>query len=360
MALFKNKAYVGVDLGHHRIKVMQLQRLTDGWHITRFGVAPTPPNSMRDGVVIEQTTIAAALKKLLKDSGIVATNAHIAVAGGSVVVRNVRIPKMPEATLRKSIKFEASRYVPSTVEDSYIEFEIVGDAEDNQMEVIVVAAPKDIVESRMRACEAAGLEIESVDTEAFAMYRSLIESDGSRNWNEETLAIVDIGSSGSHLSVINKGHFMMTRAIPQGGDSLTEALKNYFKLSDEDAEAGKLQLNVAELLSEQPVENPPLRVIQSHLDDLIREIRRSLNYYQSQQTEKEQGEDRQVKLLVLTGGGSKMQGLARYVEHKLGIKSMELGVLSNKRMTFGGSLPDDGPDLAVASGLAMRAFAHAA
>ena len=360
MSLFSKKSFVGIDLGHYSIKAVQIERSVTGWKVTKSASIPTPSDCIKDGVVVDSMAVTAAVKQLLRESGIHATNAHIAVSGGSVVVRTVRIPKMPEATLRKSIKFEASRYVPSSVEDSYVEFEILGDADETQMDVMVVAAPKDIVESRVQACEAAGLEIESVDVQAFAMYRSLIEADKEHDWSTSTIAMVDIGASMTNVSVIQKGMFSMTRSIPNGGNVLTEALKNYFKLSDEDAEAGKAQLNVADLIdAEKPKENPPLRVLQPHLDDLIREIRRSLNYYQSQLGDT--AADKQVTHVMITGGGAKLPGLAEYAEHKLGIKTVAAHVFENPRFIHADSeMECDGFDLSIASGLAMRAFAKAA
>jgi type IV pilus assembly protein PilM len=274
-------------------------------------------------------------------------------------VRNVRIPKMSEATLRKSIKFEAGRYVPTSVEDSYIEFEILGQTEDNQMDIIVVAAPKDLVDSRIHVVESLGLEIESVDIEVFAGHRSLIEADPSQDFGNQTFSLVDIGAMSAKLSVIQQGIFSMTRTIPGGGSVLTEALKNYFKLSDEDAELGKSQLDISLLLdSAQPTENPPLRVVQPHLDDLIREIRRSLNYHQSQLTDA--NANNQVSFVLLTGGGARMPGLAKYVEHKLGIKTLTAGVLTNARFSHNTGRSDGGPELSVALGLAMRSFSKAA
>src|SRR5205814_9217517 len=135
-----------------------------------------------------------------------------------------------------------------------------------------------------QVCEAAGLEVESVDIEAFAIYRVLIEADPSRDWSDKTIAVIDIGATTTNVSVITKKLFAMSRTIPNGGHTLTDALKNYFKLSEEDAESGKSQLDFRDLTQEVvPRENPPLRVLQPHVDDLVREIRRSLNYYQSQQ-----------------------------------------------------------------------------
>jgi type IV pilus assembly protein PilM len=356
MGIFAKKSMVGIDFGHHTIKAMQLEKAAEGWKVTKVAAVPTPAEAMKDGVVVDASLMGLVLKQMLKDHHISATSAHIAVSGGSVIVRPVRVPKMAEATLRKSMKLEAGRYVPSSADDSYIEFEILGDFDDAQMDILVVAAPKDLVESRMQVCEAAGLEVESVDIEAFAIYRSVIEADPSRDWSEKTIAVIDIGSTTTNVSVVNKGIFAMSRTIPNGGHMLTDALKNYFKLSDEDAESGKAQLDFRELTNDAvPRENPPLRVLQPHVDDLIREIRRSLNYYQSQHQDASNGS---VDSLLITGGGAKLTGLSEYVAHKLAIETISLDVHENPRFLH--SSEQSGLDLSVAAGLAMRAFGRAA
>lgn len=351
---FGKKTSVGLDLGHRTLRAVQIDRQPGGWRIAKYAEAPTPAGAIKDGVVVDVDSVALAIKQLLRDGHFSPSTAHIAVSGGTVVVRVVRIPAMAEATLRRSIKYEAGRYVPSSSEDSYIEFEIVGRAEDGQMDVLMVAAPKEIVEGRISACSAAGLEVESVDVEPFAAYRTLIEADPENDMESQTFSLIDIGASNTRMSVIQNGVFTMTRSIPHGAQMLTEALKSYFKLSDDDAEAGKAQLDVSELIEdEKPKENPPLRVIQPHVDDLVREIRRSLNYFQSQQSEGQQAKS--VERLLFTGGGSKLKGLAEYIAHKLGLPCQAIGVFKNPRFTWAGSTDlGDGLELAVACGLAMR------
>ncbi len=356
MGLFSKKTTVGLDFGHHTMKAMQLERSAEGWKVTKVATTPTPRDAIKDGVIVDPSLMSLVLKQLFREHHISATTAHIAVAGGSVVVRPVRIPLMAEATLRKSMKLEAGRYVPSSSDDSFVEFEILGEAEDGQMDVLVVAAPRDIVETRLEVCESAGLEVESVDIEAFAIYRSIVEADPSRDWSDKTVAVIDIGASSTNVSVVHNGLFAMSRTIPNGGQVLTDALKNYFKLSDEDAESGKAQLDFRELTSDgAPKENPPLRILQPQVDDLVREIRRSLNYYQSQQQDAKKSS---VDSLLLTGGGAKLQGLGDYIGHKLGIETLSLDVFQNPRFLHNSA--DSGLDLSVVSGLAMRAFGRAA
>ena len=90
----------------------------------------------------------------------------------------------------------------------------------------------------------------------------------------------------------------------------------------------------------------------------VREIRRSLNYHQSQLAESTT--DNQVSVLVLTGGGARLVGLANYMEHKLGLKTLAAGVFDNPRFNNTTGRQDAGQDLSVAVGLAMRAHSKAA
>lgn len=360
LSLFRKKSYVGVDLGTAAIKVVQIDRTPTGWKVSRAIQAKTPEDSIKDGVVSDSVAVADTVRHLVRSAKFTATNAVVGVAGPSVIVRTVHVPQMSEAMLRKSIRYEAGRYVPSNVDDSFIEFEIIGPAAEGQMNVLVVAAPRDLVRSRVQAVEEAGLEVDLVDVEAFAMYRAIVESDEARGYQDETVALLDIGSGATQVSVVNHGVFAMTRTIPQAGRMLTEALKNQFKLSDEDAESGKAQLNLEDLLTGTgPVENPPLRVLQPHVDELVREVRRSLNYYQSQHSDS--GPAGQVGRIIVAGGAAALPGLAAYMTSRLGIPTETVGVLDNPRFSYAGH--DElghGLGLSVASGLAMRAFAKAA
>ncbi len=358
---FGKQVFVGIDIGCHTIKIAQLERVPTGWRISKLGCIRTPLDSVKEGVVVDPTVVGVAIKQQLRDMGVSANVAAIAVAGGSVVVRPVRMPRMAEATLRKSIKFEAGRYVPSSAEDSLIEFEIIGDTDDGQMDVLMAAAPRDVVDSRIKACEFAGLDVEYVDIEPFCSYRSLVEADPGHEYMSKTVAMVDIGGANTNMSVISEGVFAMARSLPQGGQTLTDALKSHFRLTEEDAESGKAQLDLSDLMDENaPRENPPLRVVQPHIDDVIREVRRSLNYFQAQGTEGQQV-TRHVDLVLLTGGGAKMPGIAEYFTHKLGMKTEVAGVFHNSRFVSPEVGDEDwGIDLSVVTGLAMRGVGNAA
>lgn len=356
MGLLGKTVSIGLDLGSHRIKALQIEKSNGGYRIVRSASAPTPPDCLRDGVVTDASTLAEAIKTMLKDADLPATAACIAAAGSAVYVRPVVLPKMPEAALRKSIQLEAHRYIPGSAEDSYIEIEVLSNLPDNQINVLIVAAPRDIVESRIQSCEEAGLDVDVVDIEIFAAYRSLLEVDPEFSALSSTVGIVDIGASSSTVSVVHQGVFAMHRSIPHGSRALTEALAQTFGLAPEAAEDGKAQLDVSHLVGVTTLpDNPPLRVLHPHLEDLVREVRRSINFFQSQANE--EGQMRQVDRLLITGGGARLAGLDLYLDHRLSMPVIEKGLFDNPRFTRTNAEQGRGLDLSVAAGLALRAKA---
>ncbi|MFN8139412.1 MAG: type IV pilus assembly protein PilM [Fimbriimonadales bacterium] len=353
LSLFAKERFIGIDIGHSNIKLAQVEPAGSKMKVTGVGIIPTPPGAVGDGVCTDPQSVGSAIRQAMREYGLSATTANVAVAGAPVVVRTVKMPAMPEATLRKSIRFEAGRYVPSSVEDSYIECEVIGELEDGQMEVLVVASPKDLVESRVAAAEAAGLDVEIVDTESFALFRTLVEMDQAFHSWETAIAIVDLGDDQTKVSVVDGGRFALTRCIPIGGRALTQALQTYFKLSEEEAENGKHALDLRPLCVEEPMENPPLRVIQPMVDELLREVRRSLNYFQSQQADQRQA--RAVSNIYLCGGGSLMAGARDYFAHKLGLTVELPDPFDNPTFSSDISLPYGFANLSqIALGLGVR------
>lgn len=354
------KSSVGIDIGHANIRVAQAEKTTTGFKINKFAQVETPKEAIRDGQISQPELVGHAIKHAMKEAHIHASSAVVAAAGGAVFIRTVQFPKMSPQMLRDSVKFEAGRYVPGSVEDSYVEAEYLGPHGESQMDVLLVAAPRDSVGARMTACAIAGLEVEVVETETFAAYRSLLEVDPSREAADKTYMLVNIGAANTFVSVIQKGVYLMHRSMPNAGNMLTDALKQAFKLEQVDAEAGKSVLDLHELLSTGSTENPPLKVIATMVDDIIRELRRSLNFLQTQSQQSEGTTQVEIDAVVLCGGGAKLKGMAAYMETKLNLPVHAVGIFDNPFITHSISVAGNGIDLAVAAGLAMRPHMKAA
>lgn len=358
--LFGKETTVGIDIGSSCVKAVELEPSGTGWRLANAGIQITPLDSCRDGIITNTLDVAQAVKNLLKSANIRAQGAIAAVSGSQVIVRQVQFPRMNEAALRKSIKFEASKYVSASMEDSVVEFNILGNTEDGeQMNVMLVAAPRDMVESRVAVLEMAGLEPVSVDVEAFSLVRSLSDFSNDNDFRDGAVALIDMGASHTDVNIVTNGEFALTRNIPIAGDSFTNAIKSLTGFAFQDAEKLKFEMTLQdslEQLSSQETENKCWRVVQPLLDELLREVRRSVHYYQSQFPEGT--EQATVKKIVLSGGAARMPGMAAYVSSKLSIP-VDIAEVFNNSLISPGRFASDfteeyGPVLAIATGLALK------
>ena len=359
-SLFGKETTVGIDIGSSCIKAVEIEPTSQGWELANSVVVPTPRDAIKDGVIINVLDVSQEIRSMLRDAGMKATGAICAISGSQVIVRQVQFPKMPESILRKSIKFEASKYISASMEDSIVEFEILGDAEEpGQMNVMLVAAPRDLVDSRVNVLESAGLEPLVIDIEAFALIRSLVEFSASDEYLHKTIALIDMGASHTDVNIVTRGQFALTRNIPIAGDSFTNAIKSLTGGSFEEAEKVKFDMTNGcplDQISIPDQENRTWRVVQPLFDELIREIRRSIHFYQSQFPE--DSADAQVSKIILTGGTARMPGMDAYVSSKLNIPAHLADIFKQSAISAGrvpaAFLEEHGPVLAVGTGLALK------
>lgn len=195
--------------------------------------------------------------------------------------------------------------------------------------------------------------------EAFALIRSLVEFSASDEYLHKTVALIDMGASHTDVDIVSCGEFALTRNIPIAGNSFTNAVKSLAGVSIEEAERLKIEMTADTPLDEINVhdtDNRCWRVVQPLLDELIREIRRSIHYYQSQFPEG--SPEALVSKVVLTGGSTRMRGIGAYMTHKLSIPA-EIADVFNQTAIKTDRVPADflaehGPVLAVVTGLALK------
>ena len=184
--IFGAKGSIGLDIGSSYFKVVQLKDTKKGYELELFDMLPIAPEIIVDGAIIDSLRLVDALKELIKKSRIKTKNAVIGVSGhASVIIKRISLPEMSEEDLAESIKFEAEQYVPFDIEDVNLDFQILGPREEpGQMDVILVAVKKDIINEYVTVVKEAGLNPLVVDVDAFAlenMYEVNYEIEPKRN-----------------------------------------------------------------------------------------------------------------------------------------------------------------------------------
>ena len=316
MGLFsKEKLVVGLDIGSHAIKLVELSLHKDKYRINKFGIAPLPPEAVVDGAIMEHAQVVDVIKELFKSKKVTTKNVAIAMSGPSVVVKILHVPLMTMEELEDQITLEAEQYVPFDLDEVNLDFHILRDDEvdaegESQMAVLLVAAKLDILEARTAVVKEAGLNPVVMDVDVFAIENMYgINYDVS---HEEIIALVNVGASYVNINVLAEGVSAFTRDVLIGGNRYIEALKQELGLSDEDAAATLKGIPVDAV---QP--GAADMILESVNGEVTTEVTRSFDFFRSAMVGEEMEE---ITKVVLSGGGAQIVGLVQMLSNQLGIE----------------------------------------
>src|SRR5512136_2840962 len=202
MFLGKKKDVVGLDIGSSSIKLVELNRGKGGFKLQNLGLSALPPEAIVDGALMDSVTIIDAIRDLVSTTKTKRKDVVTSVSGHSVIVKKITLPLMTEAELEESIQWEAERHIPFDINDVNIDFQIVGYGSENPdlMDVILVAAKKDMINDYVSVIMESGLNPVLVDIDAFAAENMLaINYDIDK---DDTVAIANIGASVTTINIL--------------------------------------------------------------------------------------------------------------------------------------------------------------
>lgn len=363
-----SNSVVGLDIGSNQIKAVQLERGRNSWSLVNAGIIQTPQDAVQDGVILDIASVTEAVRHLFRETRMNPTTDTVAAVSGShVLVRSIKVPEMNAATLKRSIRFEAAKHVDQgtagvSIENSAVEYEVLGrGGTPPQLDVLLVVAPQPMVNGRLSVIEGAGLEPVAVDVEAFALLRAM---DAARLMPPpgQAVVVMNMGATYTDLNIVVGSEVAVTRSIPIGGNALTSSVASVMNVPVEEAEQHKRQIDIAPGSKAESLDygmaavpDPARQVTLPFVDELIRELRRSVLYFQSQAAEA--GVAVVVEQLVLAGGGTQLSGLPEYLQERLGMDVTLLNPLAVQGgRAAAGQWQSHGAELAVAVGLALKEY----
>ena len=311
MFFWKQKEIVGVDIGSHSIKLVQLRKEKAGWHLVNLGMAHLPPESIVDNSIMDSSSVVECLSNLVESQGLKTKNVATAVAGHSVIIRKIKLPVMTEVEAEASIEWEAEQYIPFEISEVNLDFQILGqDPQDStNMDVILVAAKKDFVNEYVAVFQEAGFTPLVMDIDSFALenaYQLNYDQD------EDVVALVNAGASSMNINIIKGGISVFTRDIQVGGNTFNHEIQKQLGLTDQEAEKVKLGGGLPEVDA-----TDVTTVLQETMDHLSQEIQRSLDFYSATSS------DDKIQKVYLSGGVAKTPGCLDSLQRRLGV-SVEL------------------------------------
>ena len=345
--LARPKGLVGLDIGTSSVKAVQLQRSRKRYRLVELGIAPLHPDTIVDGQIMDADAVTNAIRQIFAENKIGLKDVAVSVSGHSVIVKKIAVPQMKPDELREGIAWEAEQHIPYSIEDVNLDFQILGSGDNGkgEMDVLLVAVKKDIVNQYLAVISAAGLRAAVVDVDAFAVENAFEMSERVRP--DEVVALVNIGAAITTINVIRGGCSEFTRDSALAGNRYTESLQKGLGLSYEQAETLKMGGTVQ---GHDVAEARP--VFEMVNGELAGEIRRSFEFYRSSM------QGGAIDRVVLSGGGSRLPDLPSYLSHALDLP-VEIAnplreITADPRKFDPEYLSFIAPQMAVGVGLALR------
>lgn len=299
------KNLVGLDIGTSKVRAAEVSRGRGRPTIVRYAEAPLPVGAVRDGEVVNHDIVVEALRHVRTAGKFVNRDVVLGVGNQRVMVRSLELPWMPMNQLRSTLPFQVGDMLPVAVEDAVLDYYPTGGYQDEKsqrtVQGLLVAATRDTIGPNIAAAETAGWRPMQLDLNAFALTRAL----SLLGIQDRCVALVDIGAKTTNVVVLDHGVPRLVRVLASGGQDTTDAIAAELKIPLGDAEALKREVGLGFQVPEQ---YRAASDIVSHVTGgLIESIRSTFTYYA------QNNPGAAPDLVLLTGGGSYLNGLGQYL-----------------------------------------------
>lgn len=313
--LYKKQPLFGLDIGNSNVKMAQIRRSGRRIKLLGYGMAPIPEGAIVEGIISDPEALADSVRQTIKQQVWGKINAHAVAAAlpeSRVFTRILKLPQLERSQLDEAIHYETQQYIPMPIDDIYIDYQIVGFEKDKtgkvvKSNVLLVAAPKAIVDSYNKFFEALGVVPTSLEISLSAIIRAVI----SESLASESVLVADLGSVATDIAIV-RNTIRVTASVPIGGDQLTEQLTKGLKIEPAQAEEIKTRFGLAPSGLQAKV-TPALTPA---LTSIASEIRKMIKFYEERSGISETDK---VAAVVLAGGGASLPGLTDFLEKQLNL-----------------------------------------
>lgn len=378
----KQKTVLGIDIGAGGAKIVELREAKGRPHLATYAYTERVTD-FEKGLIDDPKTLAEMIKKMRADAKMTATRAIAGLPIAAIFSSVMSVPAASGKELKEAIEWQARKLIPLPLSEMVLDWRMIGEKKPAQspvvgrglietavtkshipglkafkregppelgkksMRILLTGAAKALIAKYTEFAKSAGLELAALETEAYALIRSLVGKDPS------TIMIIDFGTVRTSIVIVEQGVPALTRSIHLGGMTITQAISRTLGASMTDAEQMKRD---SEKLSSFGGEAGMPTLLSKIIEPLVTEARYSMNLYKTQQAEV--GGGKLIEKIIVTGGSAHLPYLTTHLSSALNINAYVgdpwARILAHEDLRP--VLDDLGPRFAVAVGLAMRDF----
>ncbi|MFQ5890054.1 MAG: type IV pilus assembly protein PilM [Gemmatimonadota bacterium] len=345
MTLFglgRRKRTVGLDVGSGFIKVAIIDHSKEEPQLERVVVRPLGGDAIVEGEVMDPGLVAETIDAIFVEEAIADRDVVASVGGRDVIIKPIQMDRMKKSDARDVIRWEAEQHVPFDMDSVQLDFEITDpDGEGLQMNVLLVAAKRELVENKIALLEEANLNPLIVDVDAFALHNGL-----EVNYPEAMTGLaglVSIGHETTNVNLLEEGVPVLTRDLTFGTRRLSLDLQRERGMRADEAES---------ILRGEGPDERLREFLFERAQEVARGVERATAFLETQELGARLGR------LYLCGGGVRVPGLAEALAERLRVETKIASPVERLQVNPG-ALDDRradeiAPMLMLSVGLALR------
>ena len=322
----KSNKGVGIELSPSRVNLVQLRKQRQGLKLECLTSLPVPEDVFVDGQIADQATMAQIIEQAIGESKIKVSQVATAVPGRDSIVRLIPVPaELDDAELQDMVlNHEASLYLPYPREEADVDYQKLGYFIDEdgieKVQVLLVATRKDVTDTYLNTFEQAGLQVNVIEINSFALIRTI--RDQLRQFSpEEAAVLVDIEFDSTEIAIIVNGVPQFSRTVPIGTYQMQTALSRAMNLPN----SRDMEILEGVTVPTTPMEggrtgqtevNPGMAALMRVVAELTDELRRSIDFYLNQ------SENLEVAQILLAGPGGGISQLDDLFTQRLSLPTV--------------------------------------
>lgn len=346
MRFGKKKSVAGLDVGSSSIKMVELEGKGDNLSLVNLGFENLPGDTIIDGQIMEMNTVSDVIRNLCVNHGVNADNVVTGVSGHSVIIKNIVLPRMSREELEESIDWHAEEHIPYDLADVSLDYQVTAES-SNATHVLIAACKRERIDNMRQAIQLSGRHPVVIDVDTFAL-QNCYEAN-YHPMESDVVTLLNIGASTMNVNIVKGTRSLFTRDITVGGSQFTDVLQRNLGLSYQQAEAAKRGAAVGN------ADEKAIEPLMSNVTEIVaNEIQKTFDFYRATSEDNHT----RVQKILISGGGSKLNGLAAELSARLELPVEIMNPFRNikidNRKFDPGYISEIMPEMAVAVGLAIR------
>jgi type IV pilus assembly protein PilM len=344
----KKKSVAGLDIGSSSIKMIELDGKLNNLNLVSLGFENLPADTIIDGQIMEMNVVSDVIQSVCTNHQVNASNVVTGVSGHSVILKNIVLPPMSREELEESIDWHAEEHIPYDLADVSLDYQVTAETEDST-NVLIAACKRERIDNIKQAIQLAGKTPIVIDVDTFAL-QNCYEVNYEPT-DDDVVTLLNIGASTMNVNIVKGTRSLFTRDITVGGSQFTDVLQRSLGLNFQQAEA--LKRGVTDGIDDS--DEKSIEPLMNNVTEIVAmEIQKTFDFYRATSDDTET----QVQKILISGGGSKLVGLADELSQRLELPVEVLDPFRKIKVDPKKFDPDYMneivPEMAVAVGLAVR------